>query len=271
MGRRWTRRSFLAGLVVAAGLDRQAVADGFDLHAASPPARPPETAATTPVLQDEFAGAALNLSLWEPTYSNGGQAQTSNGQVQWYTPGQVTVVDHECLLTARPAVAADQVPAGLSWISGLISSKPTFLYGAVEVCASMPAGPGLWPGVSMFAPEHWPPELDLAEVISIEPGTIHLSDHYDANGVRYYQTFGATGYDPTEYHTYKLIWSPDEVVWMIDGTPLYALTEPAAVPAVPMQLTIGLGVGGPSAWGGPTTTATPVPAVMRIKSVLITR
>jgi beta-glucanase (GH16 family) len=249
-------------MVIAVGLSRDAL-DGF--------APPHETAELTPVLQDDFPGIALNAGWWEPTYSNGGQAQTSNGQVQWYTPGQVTVIDNECLLTARPAVAADNVPAGLTWVSGLITSKPTFLYGAVEVCASMPAGAGLWPGISMFAPDHWPPELDLAEVISLEPGTIHLSDHYDANGVRYYETFGATGYDPTEYHTYKLIWSPDEVVWMIDGTPLYALTEPAAVPTLPMQLTIGLGVGGPTAWGGPTTAETPAPAIMRIKSVLITR
>jgi beta-glucanase (GH16 family) len=239
---------------------------------------PAETGPVSVVMEDNFISPLLDLALWTPTYSNGGQDQLSNLQVEWYEPGQVTTGGGECQLTARRAEAGDDIPPGHTWLSGIISARRTFLFGTVVVRAMMPAASvpgtgvarGLWPGICLLAPGQWPPEYDLVET-GPEPDTIYVTDHWKSGGIAQQFGHGVVGYDPTVFHDYTLTWSPTEVLWFIDGHLVFARTKPSSISTVPMQLTIGLGVGGPGSWSGPPDADTPSPSILRIASVRITQ
>jgi beta-glucanase (GH16 family) len=229
-------------------------------------------------MEEDFTSPLLDVALWAPSYLNGGQDQLSNLQVEWYEPGQVVTGGGECQLTARLATPADDVPPGHTWLSGIISARPTFLFGTVEIRAMMPSAAfpgigvarGMWPGIYLLAPSQWPPEYDLVEV-GPEPLSIHVTDHWRAGGLNQQYGIGVTGYDPAAFHDYKLVWSATEVRWYIDGDLVYTRSDRAAISTVPMQLNISLAVGGPDSWSGPPDATTPSPSVMRIAGVRITQ
>lgn len=141
-------------------------------------------------------------------------------------------------------------------------------YGKVELRAKLPTGQGSWPAFWMMGEDRsrvgWPKcgEIDIMEHVTSSVGTVYGTVHYFDGGK--HQSFGKSikNVDVDQWHTYALEWSPEEIVWLLDGKP-YArfamkdadgkLTEQFGEKGncfrKPHYLLINLAVGG--AWGGP--------------------
>ena len=93
-------------------------------------------------------------------------------------------------------------------------------------------------------------------------------------------SFEAAANSETQYRTYTIDWSADQIVWQIDGQTVRVLTaaaaEPNQYPQTPMQVKFGIWSGGdPSnspgtvAWAGGSTNYANAPFSMYIKSLSV--
>jgi len=85
----------------------------------------------------------------------------------------------------------------------------------------------LWP-----AQHVWPPEVDFNETTA---GT-HQTDsfvHYHADNE---QIAHQISIDLTKWHTWGVVWTPSQVIFTIDGHAWSTVTEPSAIPRIPMTL-----------------------------------
>jgi beta-glucanase (GH16 family) len=220
------------------------------------------------VVNENFTGPNLNRDLWACDWSNGWHGGTSTGEVMWFTDKQVQMVNDRAgavRLVARPATPADKVPAGYSYVSGLIRGLRSYTYGRLSITARFPTGPGTWPTLALFS-AGWPPEVDLAEVINSELTSVHLTNHWLSSTGTDLQTGRGVGpYDVTKPHTYTLDWLPGLLVWYIDGRPVFADLNSPTAPMYPVAL---LGMGDSLSWAGANTGET---AVLRIDNITISQ
>lgn len=264
-----TRRTLLkagAAMGAAAALD---VAHGPRVYAdgGSPPVTPPpiDTHGRLILLQDDMRSVANWVVDPDDT-------QTSTGQIQQYKVGQVTTGLEGMALTARKATAADKVPAGITWVSGRVTTRVSFLYGRVAVLLKVPTFQGMWPGMCCFpADGAYAPELDLGEWMGGQPNSMHQTDHWvDAAGRWQAGNSTVVADMRTRWHLYELWWQPRFVTWMIDGVPVFSQTDAPTIPTMPLTFSLNLAVSGPNAWGGPTDASTPATASLYAGAVLIT-
>ena len=142
-------------------------------------------------------------------------------------------------------------------------------YGRIEARLKLPFGKGVWPAFWMLGENistvSWPGcgEVDIMENFgtfnnnaTINNGTAHGPGYSGGSGIGHSYTlpFGETVYD--DYHVYAIEWSPDSVVWYVDGAAYHTVT-PASLPAgtkwvfnAPFFLLLNLAIGGP---GNPPT------------------
>jgi len=139
-----------------------------------------------------------------------------------------------------------------------------WLYGRIEVCAKLPAAArGLWPAIWMLPTDTselgaWPSsgEIDLAEHVGHEPGTIYASVHTALRNGRKGNHARRRANVPdahAAYHAYALEWEPDELRFFVDGRCFLRVRRdnpsPAAWPfSRPFHLVLNLAVGG--RWAG---------------------
>jgi beta-glucanase (GH16 family) len=210
----------------------------------------------TPVFADEFDGTALGTQ-WQTQMVWG---QLTDGQLERYDPSALGLRDGELALTAR-----EQHGGEVPYVSGAITTfdRFEFTYGYAEIRARMPAGRGLWPAFWLAAvnPQS-SSEIDVVEFLGHEPDTMHMTLHYDdAQGEHQepQQTFRGPDFT-ADFHTFAVEWSPEAVVWYVDGVERARQTE--GVPDEPMYLIANLAVGGP--WAGAPSGETVFPAEYRI-------
>jgi len=148
-------------------------------------------------------------------------------------------------------------------------------YGRIEARLKLPFGKGVWPAFWMLgeniSTSPWPAcgEVDIMENFgiyqdkagihdntSINNGTAHGPGYSGGSGIGHSYTlpFGETVYD--DYHVYAIEWSPDSIVWYVDGASYHRVT-PASLPAgtkwvfnAPFFLLLNLAVGGPNTFLG---------------------
>jgi beta-glucosidase len=150
------------------------------------------------------------------------------------------------------------------------STKATDLswqYGRIEARLKLPFGKGIWPAFwalgENIAATPWPAcgEIDIMENFGIYPGhdntsitngTAHGPGYSGGSGIGapYTLPFGETVYD--DYHLYAIEWSPDSIVWYVDGAAYHTVT-PASLPTgarwifnAPFFLLLNLAIGGPN-------------------------
>jgi len=157
--------------------------------------------------------------------------------------------------------------------------KFQFQYGEVEWRAKLPGGNGIWPALWLLhfqcAPAvpcagHWPPEIDVMEARGDQPNKIVTTVHYGRAPNNNHDGKETWGPDYTaDFHTYKVIWDPNQIVWFIDGVQVHKVTEHHKIPHEPMYLIMNVAVGG---WFGlnPDWT-TPFPTHMVIDYVTVHR
>lgn len=158
--------------------------------------------------------------------------------------------------------------------SGMISTRRNFsqLYGYFEARMKLPFGEGFWPAfwlIPQLPPQDspaelwWPPEVDIMEFNGIDPATVYMTHFYSgvypepgskANDwlVGGYSQDIFSGPDfSADFHTFAVYWSPEELIWFVDGVQRMRATEylPPGVSQDPdytgaMHLILNLATGG---------------------------
>lgn len=173
-------------------------------------------------------------------------------------------------ITAIPTPPALQELVDRPYLSGMICTDWSFAqrYGYFEMRALLPAGLGLWPAFWMVAKtqqEHI--EIDVMEAIGGDTGHIYQSTHLkESRGKGIHVRVGSDGFDyAAAAHTYGVEWTPEELVFYIDGLPTTRTDGRPFRDAPPMYMIANLAIGGD--WAGTPARDTHFPAVMRINHI----
>jgi beta-glucanase (GH16 family) len=207
---------------------------------------------------DDFSGAALDASRWVTCYdwNKDGCTNATNHELQWYTPGRVSVARGAATLTAQRAPTRGSDGRIYPWVSGMLSTgraswtgRPrfTFTYGYLEARIKMPSVKGMFPAFWLLsADETGDPEVDVVEMIGNDDAPVMNLHWTTATGVKAQapKKFASSDFS-TDYHDFALDWEPGVITWYIDGAPRYTISNSRMVPAVPMEIIFTLAVGYP--------------------------
>jgi beta-glucanase (GH16 family) len=245
----------------------------------SPPAgAAPPTPIGRLLLAEEFDDPRLDGDRWGTCYwwSARGCTNLSNNELQWYLPEQVDQANGRLRLVAQPRPVVGIFGRRFDFVSGLVSNLTpdgslfSFTYGYVEARARIPKGPGLWSALWMLpTTRESEPEVDIFEVLGQRPFVSEMHVHWRQG--RRERSKGHGFRSPTSlargWHTYGLYWTPDVLIWYLDGVPRWYTMQTKRIPDEPMYLIANLAVGGGHA--GPPTLATPFPAVLRFDYIRV--
>lgn len=191
------------------------------------------------VWHDDFdgpAGSGVDTSKWG--FDTGGSGW-GNQELEFYTSGTNNVAKDgagHLVITARKQTGNSCWYGTCTWTSGRIQTSGRFTqqYGHIEARIQVPNGQGLWPAFWMLGGSNWPTdgEIDIMEVVGRQPntlyGTLHGPGYSGGNG------YGATRNASTPYwqafHNYAIDWSPNLIVWTVDGSEYFRAT-PASLQA----------------------------------------
>jgi hypothetical protein len=175
-------------------------------------------------------------------------------------------LDISAIPTPRPLQELVDRP----YLSGMISTDRFFAqrYGYFEMRARLPGGRGIWPAFWMVAKtqeEHL--EIDIMESIGSDTAHVYQSTHLKASrGKGIHVKVRPEGFDyTTAAHSYGMEWTPDELVFYVDGIETTKTDGAPFRDAPPMYMIANLAVGGD--WAGKPDSDTHFPAVMRIDHI----
>jgi len=237
--------------------------------------------------QDEFnagAGTPLDQSKWK--FDTGGSGW-GNNELEYYTSSTSNVVHdgqgHLAITARRENPANYQCHYGFcQYTSGriLTADKFTQRYGRFEASIKIPKGQGIWPAFWMLGNDigtnPWPAsgEIDIMENVGKEPNTVHGTVHgpgySGAEGIGGGRTIGAPLGDA--FHTYAVEWSPNLIVWFLDGSEYFRIT-PASLGGDrwvfdhPFFMIMNVAVGG--YWPGNPDASTVFPQTMLVDYVRV--
>ncbi|MCL3817440.1 glycoside hydrolase family 16 protein [Aeromicrobium wangtongii] len=192
------------------------------------------------VWSDEFkgpAGKAPSASRWRFEVFGDG---SGNQELQCYTsaPGNVATNGRgKLVITARKQPGHRCADGHTNdYTSGRITTQGMFStrYGTLEVRAKVPAGVGTWPAFWALGTNKprvgWPAagEIDVMEHVGRRPRQVSGSVHGpDAAGQRWYLTRKARAERDLSrgYHVYSVDWSPQRLVWRLDGKAYGTVTK----------------------------------------------
>ncbi|KAI8054359.1 concanavalin A-like lectin/glucanase domain-containing protein [Syncephalis plumigaleata] len=188
---------------------------------------PPATG--TIIWEDDFTGGQLNDERWNYDIGDGcdtGMCGWGNWEHQNYTRDSVQTGVDESLLRITARRTGEH-----SWTSGRINTrgKFSFTYGRMDARVRLPTMDGAFSAVWLAPLDNaygaWPNsgEIDLVEYQSAwrtrfqpeqvrTPGTVHSANHYNMDAA----SFWAEGNDPSQWHTYSLVWHPDSIEFLLD-------------------------------------------------------
>ena len=263
---------------------------------------PAQTTKSTPqastgwqlVWSDEFNGAAgspPNPANWNFDLGGGGWG---NGEAETYNNSASNVFEDgagnlviRAIKDAQGNYTSARLQTGAPGAS-TGSADLSWQYGLIEARIKLPFGKGVWPAFWMlgedFGTVGWPTcgEVDIMENFgtfnndaSINNGTPHGPGFQNvaALSVPYKLPFGETVYD--DYHVYSIQWSPNSVVWYVDGA-AYSTVTPASLPAgsqwvfnAPFFLLLNLAIGGPTTFLGTPDASVTFPQDMLVDYVRV--
>jgi beta-glucanase (GH16 family) len=171
-----------------------------------------------------------------------------------------------------PAAAVGNCP----YISGKLVTNGRFqtTYGYFEARIKMPKGNGF--GAAFWLNPHdgagWPPEIDITEMVSINPTITTFavwSNDYGSPATNRGGYLDTRTVDLTaDYHYYALNWQSDFMTWYLDGQQLFQQPTPSDCHQdfyVILDTTAGM----PAGWGGAPDSTTPFPGQMQIDYVAV--
>lgn len=216
---------------------------------------------------DDFNGSGLDTSKWSPCFYWGSSSGCTNGgagDMQWFQPDEVSVSGGSLHLNAHR-----QQSNGKDYTSGMVSShdKFAFQYGYAEMRGKIPKGNGFWPDFWLLSQnKNWPPELDIAEFVGSNTNNVHQTLHYNSGGHKSSSGYCGGADFSADYHTYGIEWSPDKLVWYVDGNVCRTYTG-EGIPQESMYLTATLAIG--SAWTVGPDGSTPFPSTFDIDYIKV--
>lgn len=201
------------------------------------------------VFHQEFTGS-LDSSVWDTCYpwaaSGSGCTNYSNPENEWYSSSQVQVTGGALHLIAQPEAIEGTTQSGqpeqYACRSGMITSYPGFQfeYGYVSIVAQLPFGEDLWSGLWLAAANlQWPPEVDILESYG-PPINFASTIYHPVNAPQAGSHLSSAQYASLSsgWHTFSLLWTPQELIWYVDYTPVMTIT--ANVPHQAMYLIANL-------------------------------
>lgn len=144
-------------------------------------------------------------------------------------------------------------------------------YGFFSVRARLPRVRGAWPAIWLLPERHdfrWDGgEIDIAELVGHRPDEVHQGiQTRAANFRRGNQPVAVTRQADDAFHDYQVLWTPDRVVFGIDGRVTFI--APAVGLDRPMALILNVAVGGD--WAGAEGIAdASFPATMEVDSIRV--
>lgn len=199
------------------------------------------------VWSDEFdTDGAIDTDRWfhQTQLPNG--TSWYNGEIQHYTDRieNAFVEDGVLHLTARKETYTNQ-GVTKDYTSARLNSKFAFTYGRVDIRAKLPTGVGTWPALWMlgknitepgaywktqgYGTTPWPQcgEIDIME---------HWGDNQDyvSSAIHTPSSFGGTvnvggrilPNASTEFHTYSMVWTEEDITFSVDGVTHYVYDPP---------------------------------------------
>ncbi|NUO65246.1 MAG: glycoside hydrolase family 16 protein [Gemmatimonadaceae bacterium] len=212
-----------------------------------PPPPPVRAAKWSLVWADEFDGATIDPANWVVVDG----AVNVNNELEYYSPAQVSIENGALVLKSdRQAVG------GRQYVSGEVRSgtKRTVTRGnAIEWRTQIPSGKGIWPANWLVntpcdglngCGSNWPPEIDVLEVKGSAPATNIMTHWWGSYPGQQLQTTTWTSSQSLAdaYHTYRLEWYRDSILWLVDGTTRAKHT--ANVTDGQLQIVMNTAVGG---------------------------
>ncbi|MFA0961126.1 family 16 glycosylhydrolase [Roseivirga sp. BDSF3-8] len=237
------------------------------------------------VWNDEFDGASLDLTKWEPMIGDGcqeGICGWGNNELQYYQSENAVVNNGTLKITAKK-----ERVKGKAYTSARLRSKglADFTFGRFEARIKLPTGQGLWPAFWMLSTNEpyggWPQsgEIDIMEYLGQHPdevfGTIHYGEPYPDNqftGTDYTKYDGSTFAE--DFHVFAIEWEPGVIRWYVDDVLYQTLTSSDVAPfnwpfdaTNQMHFLLNVAVGG-NLPGSPDET-TPFPSTMEVDYVRV--
>lgn len=144
-----------------------------------------------------------------------------NNEQEYYQQSNASIVNNALAITAR-----HESVGGMNYTSARLSTQGhrSWTFGKMEARIAMPSFQGIWPafwtlGDAITQPAGWPTcgEIDIME--HVNTGTsIAGSTHWSSNGAEAdYTNSGNANSALSNYHYYKLEWTPSLITWFIDG------------------------------------------------------
>lgn len=198
------------------------------------------------VWSDEFNGPQLDAATW--IVVNG--PANVNRELQSYAPDDVYLENGALVLRSQRRVSN-----GRSYTSGEVRTgrnRIVRIGSAVEWRTQAPFGKGIWPANWLVSVPcdglngcgaNWPPEIDVMEMRGSRPHVNVMTHWWGSYPQQQHQTTEFAGTDfSTAYHTFRVEWFPDSIVWYIDG--MQRAKHTANITVGDMQLVMNTAVGG---------------------------
>lgn len=173
----------------------------------------------TTVFFDDFNGGSVDRGLWRTLYSG----EYGTGAFTW-TPSQISV--------GGGLLEIGIERFGNNWLAGGLSTIPDGqTYGSYEFRARVDEGQGT-AGVILLWPSNntWSDEVDIIETHRGDRDGFAFTNHGTPWETQYVDA------DVSEWHTYRLDWTPGELALHIDGRQVARMTND--VPDQPMSFGI---------------------------------
>ncbi|MEO3873496.1 RICIN domain-containing protein [Nonomuraea sp. B12E4] len=239
------------------------------------------------VWSDEFngsAGSAVDQSKWR--FDIGGSGWGNNEQQYYTNSTRNAAMDGagNLVITARRENPSNfQCHYGTcQYTSARLLTSATFTraYGRFEARMKIPRGQGIWPAFWMLGNDigsvGWPDsgEIDIMENIGREPSTVHGTIHgpgYSGGGA-IGAPYSISGAFADAFHTFAVDWSPNLIVWYVDGNE-YQRRTPASLGGRrwvfdhPFFMIMNVAVGG--LWPGYPDASTTFPQTLTVDYVRV--
>ncbi len=152
------------------------------------------------VFRDDFNGSQLDRGIWKAVYSG----EYHNEMFRW-DPSQIQVGD------GRLTIATERAEDG--WVSGGLATIPDGqTYGSYEFRARVDAGQGTAAAILLWPSDNeWTDEVDIVETHRPDREAFAFTNHGDPQVTEYIDT------DVSQWHTYRLDWTPGELTLWVDG------------------------------------------------------
>ncbi|MEO3784328.1 glycoside hydrolase family 16 protein [Actinocorallia sp. B10E7] len=175
--------------------------------------------------RDEFNGTgAPSSGRWNSATGNGINGY-GHKALQYYDPANVRMDGSGSLvITARKARNGEKCWYGpCTYTSGRIDSagKVTHTYGRLAARMKLPVGKGLWPAFWTQTTDKKKArysEIDILETIGSESNRVQGFAHTVKGRVGGGDLFLDHNLDE-KFHVYGVDWTPERIVWWIDGRP----------------------------------------------------